>query len=72
MEKRINNRILKQRLTQKRKEPAKDVKRKTIACKTREYLNMVSRKTIEFENVVGQAAKLQRTGEREKLSIEER
>ena len=43
-----------------------------MSCKNRERYNRNFKQAIDYESVVGQAAKLQRTNETEKLTDQER
>ena len=56
------------RIRDKRQYTHLDVKRKTYTAKVRELNNLQHRKEIEFQGIVGEAARLQRTGNRSKLA----
>lgn len=72
MEKKIDYRNLKERMFERRKSKNGRLNRKTEATKQREEINLKIRETIDFENVVGRAAMLQRTGDSDFLGSKER
>ena len=58
MERKIKERTLHERIKEKRHKLKLDLNRKTEACKLREAVNISHKQSIDFENTVGNAARL--------------
>ena len=58
MEKKINDRLVKERIERDRRDQRHDIKRKTFTCRKRELYNQRYKKQIDFESVVGKTARL--------------
>ena len=72
MDKKINDRVQRQRFKKRNKDSETNVERKTATAKNREAVCLIQKQEIDFEKVCGKATELQLKGNVENLTLAEK